>query len=350
MEFLRLGNSGLEVSRLGLGGIPHGTIDPDLSDRILGVFADAGGNFIDTANSYGGGYIGDHEGKAGNSERAIGRMVAGKRDRFVIASKGYWVMENDVTPNGVGLSRAYLAKHIDASLQRLNTDYIDLYQCHMPDFYTPVEETMRVLDDFVRAGKIRYVGVSNWDGWMVVKANAIARSRGYSQILSNQIWYTLIDRAAEFSLIPACRDEKVSIMIWSPLGNGFLSGRLKRGDPPLSSFADFKEGEMCSWEALNIDRNWDTLELVEKIAAAHGATVPMIALAWLFGCANADMVLTGSATEDEMQQSVRSESLKLSDEEMASLNEASKLPTPYPNAFYEPFSYQDRSPFYGGLR
>ena len=172
MHYHQLGGSGLQVARIGLGCIPFGTtIDQQASRRMVDRYLDAGGNYLDTANVYGGGMRGSHERDAGTSERTVGAVVAGRRHRFVIGTKGAWTMTDTVGPNGFGLSRTYLARAVDDSLRRLGTDYIDLYQCHVWDPYTPIEETMRVLDDAVCAGKIRYVGVSNWGGWQVVKAN-----------------------------------------------------------------------------------------------------------------------------------------------------------------------------------
>ena len=229
MQYHQLGGSGLQVARIGLGCIPFGsTIDEEASRRMVDRYLDAGGNYLDTANVYGGGMRGSHERDAGTSERTVGAVVAGRRNRFVIGTKGAWTMTDDVRPNGFGLSRTYLTRAIDASLRRLGTDYIDLYQCHVWDPYTPIEETMRVLDDAVRAGKIRYVGVSNWGGWQVVKANMHADRYGLTPIVSNQIWYNLADRTAEFALIPACRDQDVSIMVWGAYAQGFLTGRYTR--------------------------------------------------------------------------------------------------------------------------
>ena len=208
MEYHHLGKSGLEVSRVGLGTIPYGTgLDEETARTIADRFSDAGGNYLDTANSYGGGMRGSHAESAGTSERTVGKIIKGRRDRFVVGTKGAWLMEDDMQPNAFGLSRTYLSTQIEASLRRLDTDYIDLYQCHVQDPYTPVEETMRVLDDFVRAGKVRYVGVSNWGGWQVVKANMHARQFNLTPIVSNQVWYNLADRVAEFAIVPACRDQ-----------------------------------------------------------------------------------------------------------------------------------------------
>ena len=230
MEYSTLGNSGLQVSRFGLGAIQMGTsLNVPDATRMLGTFEDAGGNLIDTANIYGGGMRGSHTELAGTSERTVGKIIKGKRDRFIVATKGGWAMEDEFGPNGFGLSRAYLTKNIEASLTRLGTDYIDLYQCNCIDPYTPIEETMRVLDDFVRSGKIRYVGVSNWEGWQVVKANAFARANGLSPLVSNQIWYNLCDRSPEFSIIPACRDQQVAIIVWGGSGLDLSRRSLRAG-------------------------------------------------------------------------------------------------------------------------
>ena len=172
MEYCNLGNSGLQVSRIGLGAALFGSkLDEEASQRMFDHYFDVGGNLVDTANFYGGGLRGSNAITAGTSERTVAKIIKGKRDQLVIATKGFCLMENEVRPNNVGLSRSYLSANIEGSLQRLETDYIDLYQFHVWDYYTPIEETLRVVDDFVRAGKIRYVGVSNWDGWQVIRAN-----------------------------------------------------------------------------------------------------------------------------------------------------------------------------------
>ena len=231
MPTTRLGNSEMEVSRLGLGTIPFGTVlDEGEASRVLDRFETAGGNLIDTANIYGGGLRGTHEKLAGTSERTVGRILKGRRDRFVIATKGYWTMHHPVRPGGVGLSRRNLTAQLEASLSRLNIETIDLYQCHAWDFYTPVEETVAALNEFVRAGKIRYAGVSNWHGWGVAKANTFARLSELAPIVSNQVWYNLADRVAENEIVPACRDQQVSVITWGALAQGFLTGAYRRGD------------------------------------------------------------------------------------------------------------------------
>jgi aryl-alcohol dehydrogenase-like predicted oxidoreductase len=353
MEYCHLGNSGLQVSRIGLGAIPFGTtLDKKTSQRIVDMYYDAGGNLLDTANLYGGGLRGTNTDMAGTSERMVGKVVKGRRDRFVIETKGYWLMEDEVRPNSVGLSRTYLATQIEASLRRLNTDYIDLYQCHVWDFYTPVEETMRVLDDFVRAGKIRYIGVSNWDGWHVVKANTYARFEGLTPLVSNQIWYNLADRVAENAIIPACRDQSVSIIVWGALAQGFLTGRYRRGakEPaPDSRFELMEDVESSSWKNLAVERNWATLDALDRIAKGHGKTIANVATRWLLQAGTCDVTLVGVSRLEQFSDLLETLSFQLSDEEVSELREVSEPPRPYPNNFLDLFCRRE-SEFYGGLR
>lgn len=354
MEYCYLGNSGLQVSRLALGADPFGTVlDEKLCQSIVDLYYEAGGNLIDTANIYGGGIQGTNSAMAGTSEKTVGKVIKGKRDKFIVATKGYWLMEDEVRPNSVGLSRTYLATQIEASLRRLGTDYIDLYQCHVWDFYTPIEETMQVLDDFVRAGKIRYVAASNFDGWHIVKANSYAQAANLTPIVSNQIWYNLAGRAAEHSIIPACRDQNVSIIAWGASAQGFLSGRYRRGaDGPLpgtTMATSVKETEMGSWKNLAIDRNWDTLDALAYIAETHGATIPNVARRWLLQSGMCDVVLVGGSKPEHYQESMEVLELQLSEPEVRELTKVSEPPHPYPNCFYDLFCRHE-SKLYGGLR
>jgi aryl-alcohol dehydrogenase-like predicted oxidoreductase len=352
MEYTLLGKEGLEVSRLGLGTIPFGTaIDENTCRNILDSYHDLGGNLIDTSNFYGGGKRGTNSKMAGTAERMVGKLIHGRRDRFVVATKGYWLMEDEVHPNSVGLSRTYLAKNIENSLQRLGADYIDLYQCHNRDLYTPVEETMSVLDDFISAGKIRYIGVSNWDGWHVTKANSTARYHGMNHLVSNQIWYNLADRSAEHSIIPACRDENVSIIGFGAMAQGFLSGKYTRhGEkseraknlPPDLDSASF------SWKNLAIDRNWNVLDILKRIAEEHDRPVPPVVLRWLLDSGNCDVALLGASNRDQFEQNMQVMDFVLPDNELRGLNDASKPPEPYPVNFHNLFCRRDGE-HYGGL-
>lgn len=353
MEYCRLGRSGLEVARIGLGTVPFGTtLDEATSRSLVDEYAAMGGNYLDTANIYGGGMRGTNSEMSGTAERMVGKLIKGRRHQFVVATKGAWHMDDAARPNGFGLSRLYLAHEIEASLRRLGTDYVDLYQCHVWDPYTPVEETMRVLDDFVRAGKIRYIGVSNWDGWQVVKANTFARQHALTPLVSNQVWYTLADRVAEFSIVPACRDQDVSIIAWGVYAEGFLTGRYRRGATsplPGSRFDVLKESEMCSWRNLAVERNWATLDLIAEIAKAHDRSIPNIALAWVLQSGACDVALVGVSGIEQFRQSLAVIDFSLSIEEMRSLRVVSELDHPYPMNFWDLFCYHD-SPYFGGLR
>ena len=353
MEYTNLGNSGLEVSRIGLGAIPFGTtLDEKTSQRVVDMYYDAGGNLLDTANIYGGGMRGTNAKMAGTSERTLGKLVKGKRDKFIIETKGNWLMEDEVRPNRTGLSRTYLSTQIEASLRRLDTDYIDLYQCHAWDYYTPVEETMRVLDDFVRAGKIRYIGVSNWNSWHVVKANTYARYAGLTPLVSNQIWYNIADRVAEHAIIPACRDQDVSTIAWGALAQGFLSGQYRRGSksPGERGRFDIKEDvESSSWKNLAIEKNWATLDVLEAISKVHAKTIPNVAFRWLLQAGTCDVALLGVERLEEFSDILATFSFDLTDDDMEKLNVVSDLPKPYPNNFIDLFCRRE-SEFYGGLR
>ena len=260
-------------------------------------------------------------------------------------------MQDEVRPNSVGLSRTYLSTQIEASLRRLGTDYIDLYQCHIWDFYTPVEETMRVLDDFVRAGKIRYVGVSNWDGWHVVKANCHARSANLTPILSNQIWYNLADRVAENSVIPACQDQSVSIIAWGALGIGFLTGKYRRGDEAPVAGARLwaaKDDEMFSWQRLANDRNWATLDELSRIADLHDQTISNVAMRWLLQSGTCDVVLLGATRMEQFISNMDVVNFRLTDQDMHDLTTVSEQSHPYPINFYDIFCRRE-SDLYGGI-
>lgn len=353
MDYCFLGDSGLEVSTLGLGTIPFGTeVDEKTAAKIVDMYYGVGGNLIDTSNLYGGGMRGTNTKMAGTSERTVGKAIKGKRDKFILATKGYWLMEDEVRPNSVGLSRTYLARNIENSLKRLGTDYIDLYQCHAWDFYTPVEETMRVLDDFVRAGKIRYVGVSNWDGWHVVKANTFAKHSGLTKLVSNQIWYNLADRVAEHSVVPACRDQKVSILAWGIFAQGFLTGRYRRGakrPDAVSRFDIMQDCESSSWAKLAIEKNWASIDVLDKIAQTHSKSIANIVIQWSLQAGACDVILLGFSREEQFTNIIEALDFELTAQEVQELNNVSEIPAPAPMNFLNLFCKR-QSEYYGGLR
>ena len=228
MKYRYLGNSGLAVSRVCLGTMTFGNndwgCDLETSKSIVDAFIDAGGNFIDTADLY----------SAGESEVILGKALKGKDlTKLVIASKCWFPVDD--TPNGRGLSRKHIMEACEASLKRMDIDCIDLYQIHGPDPYTPMEETMRALDDLITAGKVRYVGCSNLWAWQIMKANGIAALRGYEKFISGQYLYNLVRRDIETEILPACVDQGMGILCWSPLAAGFLTGKYRDAGEVASS-------------------------------------------------------------------------------------------------------------------
>jgi aryl-alcohol dehydrogenase-like predicted oxidoreductase len=338
MPYRRLGRSGLEVARLGLGTAMFGrTAGAHVASEILSAYIDAGGNMIDTANIYGGSR--DNEGNVpGTTEMLVGEITQGRRQRLVIATKGHGSMDRDGWPNSTGLSRIYLRREVEASLRRLRTDYIDLYQFHSWDFSTPIEESIQVMDELIREGKVRYGGVSNWDGWHVVKAAMHARHLGLAPLISNQIWYNLVDRSAENSVIPACHDVGVGIVVWGSLGQGLLSGQYRRGSEqrplPVHGIDTRSDRGVTSWKRLATESTWNIIDGLERIARAHDSTVATVATQWLLADGACDVVLLGPSRVDEMESHLKGMSLRMSPDEIAGLRDLSAPIPTYPVSMY----------------
>ncbi|GAA2893423.1 aldo/keto reductase [Actinoplanes cyaneus] len=280
MTYRTLGHSGLRVSRAALGTMNFG-LDPQAptpeaeAHRIVGAFLDAGHNLIDTADVY----------RGGSSEEVVGRAIAHRRAEVVLATKAGG--PRGAGPNDRGLSRAHLTRALDASLRRLGTDYIDLYQCHLPDPDTPAEETMAVLGEFVRAGKVRYAGCSNYTAAGIVGAQWAAERLGVPAFVSLQAGYSLIARSIEAEILPVCRSHGLGVLAYSPLGSGVLTGRYRRGAAPeagsrLAEWAAMPGTMARSWVAgLLADRHFDIADEVAAAAAALGTTSAAVALAWI---------------------------------------------------------------------
>jgi aryl-alcohol dehydrogenase-like predicted oxidoreductase len=338
MPYRRLGTSGLEVARLGLGTAMFGrTVGTDVASEILSAYIDAGGNLIDTANIYGGSRDNDAN-VPGDTERLVGEIIKGRRHRLIVATKGHGSVERDGWPNSTGLSRIYLRREVEASLRRLGTDYIDLYQFHSWDFYTPIEESIQVMDDLIKEGKVRYGGVSNWDGWHVVKAVCHARRWGRAPPISNQIWYNLVDRSAENSVIPACHDVGVGIIVWGSLGQGMLSGRYRRGsdDPPLPTHGIDTRSDrgVTSWKRLATESSWRIVDALERIATVQHSTVASVATQWMLAAGACDVVLIGPSQFAEAMATLGTLALRLSPEEIKELTDLSKPVPTYPVSMY----------------
>jgi aryl-alcohol dehydrogenase-like predicted oxidoreductase len=325
MEYRQLGRSGLRVSALTLGTMTFGgagqfasvgSVDLDGVRRQLDLCLDAGVNLVDTANVYSGGL----------SEELIGQALAGRRDRVLLATKARMPMGEG--PNDAGLSRHHLIASCEASLRRLRTDYIDLYQVHEWDGQTPLEETLDALDGLVRAGKVRYVGASNYAGWQMAKALGVADRLGLQRFVSHQIYYSLQARDAEYELVPSALDEGLGILVWSPLAGGLLTGKYRRDhpDPEVGrQLTDWDEPPVRDREGL-----YDIVEALVEIAGAHDASAAQVALAWLLGRPAVASVIVGARSEEQLADNLAAAELELSDDERARLDELSAPPLLYP--------------------
>ena len=331
MKYNRLGGTGLLVSELCLGTMTFGgkgfwtaigELDQSMADNILGRAADAGVNFIDTANVY----------SEGLSEEITGRAIANSgrpRSDFVLATKVNGAMGQG--PNDRGSSRAHIMDSVKQSLMRLGTDYIDLYQMHGFDSVTPIEETIRALNDLVTQGHVRYVGVSNWPAWGIMKGLGIADRNGWNRIASLQAYYTIAGRDLEREIAPVLADQNVGLMVWSPLAGGLLSGKFDRdGNGP-----DGSRRATFDFPPVNKDRAFDCIDAMRPIAEAHGVSVARVALAWLLQKPVVTSVIIGAKNTDQLDDNLAAANLTLTDEELAKLDEVSALPPEYPGWMIE---------------
>jgi aryl-alcohol dehydrogenase-like predicted oxidoreductase len=325
MDYRQLGASGLRVSALSLGTMTFGgrdrfasvgTTDVAAATRQIDLCLDAGVNLIDTADVY----------SDGLSEQILGEAIKGRRDKLLVATKARFPMGPG--PNDAGLSRHHLIAACEASLRRLGTDHIDLFQVHEWDGVTPLEETLDALDHLVRSGKVRYVGCSNYAGWQMTKALGISERRGLQRFVSQQIYYSLQARDAEYELIPAAIDQGVGIMVWSPLAGGLLSGKYRRGQtPPEGSrqLTDWNEPPVRDEEQL-----YDIIDALVEIADGRGVSPAQVALAWLLGRPGVSTVVVGARTEEQLADNLGAASLRLEDAESTRLDELSQPPLLYP--------------------
>ncbi|HET9059704.1 MAG TPA: aldo/keto reductase [Acidimicrobiales bacterium] len=319
MRYRLLGNTGCSISTLCLGTMTFGSeTDEEASRAQLDRFIEAGGNFVDTADVYSG----------TESEAIIGRWLAAKprelRDQVVIATKGRF--PTGPGPNDVGLSRRHLARAIDASLSRLGVECIDLYQVHSFDPLTPLEETLRALDDAVRRGKIHYVGLSNFTGWQLQKAIDIAEYRGLSRPVSLQPQYNLLAREIEWEVVPACEASGLGILPWSPLGGGWLTGKYRRDEAP-SGATRLGENPDRGVEAYAKrsaqDRTWDVLAALEQVSKARGASMAQVSLAWLRDRPAVSSVILGCRTVEQLEDNLGAADLDLEPGDTDLLEQAS---------------------------
>jgi aryl-alcohol dehydrogenase-like predicted oxidoreductase len=331
MEHRTLGRSGLEVSVLSLGAMTFGegtsgfmkgvTSDDAEGRRVLDAALDAGIDTVDTANVY----------SEGRSEELLGQWLKGKRGRVVLASKCRFPTSAAATGNEVGLSRQSILHNCEASLRRLQTDHLDLYQVHMQDGRVPIEETLSALDDLVRQGKVRYTGCSNYTGYRLTESLWQAEARGLERFSSLQLQWSLAVRDAERELVPAARAFGLGLMAWSPLARGFLSGKYVRGQPPPAGarLAEWKD----TWKRMDTPQSWAVLDAVRAVAAARGATPSAVALAWLLARPELSTVIVGARTVAQLEQNLAALRLELSPAELAALDAASTPAWGYPYDF-----------------
>jgi len=325
MRYRQLGASGLRVSVLtmgtmtfgGTGGFASvGSTDLDGARRQLDRCLEAGVNLVDTADVYSGGL----------SEEIVGQALEGRRDDVLLATKARMPMGDG--PNDAGLSRHHLVRSCEASLRRLRSDHIDLYQVHEWDGQTPLEETLQALDDLVHAGKVRYVGCSNYAGWQLMKALGIAERQGLARFVSQQIHYTLQAREAEYELLPIALDQGLGVLVWSPLAGGLLSGKYRRGEAgPAGSrhLSGWDEPPVRDQELL-----YDIVEVVVEVAKERGVSPAQVALAWLLERPAVTSLIVGARTEEQLADNLGAADLSLSGEELARLEQVSRPPLLYP--------------------
>jgi aryl-alcohol dehydrogenase-like predicted oxidoreductase len=324
MDYRQLGRSGLRVSTLTLGTMTIGdagpsasigSVDLDGARRQIDLCLDAGVNLIDTADVY----------SAGASEELVGQALVGRRDRVLLATKARMPMGEG--PNDAGLSRHHLIEGCEASLRRLRTDHIDLYQVHEWDGQTPLEETLDTLDGLVRAGKVRYIGCSNYAGWQLVKALGISDRLHLQRFVSQQIYYSLQAREAEYELVPAALDQGLGILVWSPLAGGLLSGKYRRDAQPEEGrhLGDWDEPPVRDSEQL-----YDIVDVLVEIAEGHGVSAARVALAYTLAKPGVSSVVIGARKEEQLVDNLAAADLELSDDERARLDEVSAPPLLYP--------------------
>ncbi|QIN80324.1 aldo/keto reductase [Rubrobacter marinus] len=322
MDYRRLGRTGLMVSELCLGCMTFGReLDEEGSRGIVARYLEAGGNFIDTADVY----------ETGVSEEITGRALKDvPRDDYVLATKVRFPMGDG--PNDVGLSRKHVISGCEASLRRLGMDHIDLYQVHAWDAATPIEETLEALSDLVRAGKVRYVGVSNFSAWQIMKSVATSEAKGLARFVCLQPQYSLVERNIEYEVLPACREEGLGVIPWGPLGGGFLSGKYRRGEEPPegSRIAEASDDLEEAWKKRAVERNWRTLDVIGEIHEETGKSYAQIALNWLLRQPGVTAPILGARRPDQLEDNLGATGWELPEEWVSRLSEASRPPDLYP--------------------
>jgi aryl-alcohol dehydrogenase-like predicted oxidoreductase len=331
MEYRQLGHSGLQVSVLSFGTGTFGGGENEMfraiggndlaeATRIVDVCLEAGINLFDTADAY----------SDGLSEKVLGQALGSRRDQVLIATKGFFRMGPN--PNQIGGSRHHLVNACEASLRRLGTDYIDLYQVHCFDALTPLEETLSTLDQLVRSGKVRYIGCSNYLGWQLMKALSISDRNGWAKYVSHQAFYSLVGRDYEWELMSLAIDQNIATIPWSPLGWGRLTGKIRRGQPLPEVSRLHKTRDVGP--PIPDDHVYNIVDAIDSVAKETDKTVPQIALNWLLQRPTVASVIIGARNEEQLRQNLDASDWKLTPEQVDQLEQASQLPPSYPAWFH----------------
>ena len=340
MEFRQLGGSGFKVPVLSLGTgtfggrgdlfASWGATDVAEATRLVDVCLEAGLNMFDSADVY----------SAGAAEEILGAAIKGRRDQVIISTKG--TFRTGTGPNDVGSSRHHLTRTIEASLKRLGTDYIDLYQLHAFDAMTPIEEVLETFDVLVRAGKIRYVGCSNFSGWHLMKSLAIAEKHGWPRYIAHQAYYSLVGRDYEWELMPLGLDQKVGAVVWSPLGWGRLTGKIGRGKslPAVSRLQSQVSRDIGP--QMDDEYLFRVTDALEVVAQETGKSVPQVAINWLLQRPTVANVIIGARTEEQLRDNLGAVGWNLNEEQVAKLDAASVRPAAYP--YWHQFGFKERNP------
>jgi aryl-alcohol dehydrogenase-like predicted oxidoreductase len=340
MEHRLLGASGFKVPALGFGTGTFGgkgplfnawgDTDEQQARRLIDICLEAGLNLFDSADVY----------SDGASESILGSAISGRRDQVLISTKV--TLRAGTGPNDVGASRHHLVRAVDLALKRLNTDYIDLLQLHHFDAMTPVESVMSTLDDLVRAGKLRYIGVSNYSGWQLMKSLAVADRYGYARFVANQTYYSLLGRDYEWELMPLGIDQGIGAVVWSPLGWGRLTGKIRRDrpQPPSRRLAETAQFAPPSDD----ERLYRIVDVLESVAEQTGKTIPQVALNWVLQRPTISTVLIGARTEEQLRDNLGAVGWALNEQQIAALDKASAVTPPYPYYPYWSGAFTERTP------
>jgi aryl-alcohol dehydrogenase-like predicted oxidoreductase len=327
MQYNTLGSTGLVVSRMALGAMTFGSgegalgsiykVDQKLADELAGAAMDAGINFFNTADAYAG----------GASERMLGKALGARRKDVVITTKVGFRTGDAVVQQG--LSRHHILNGVEASLARLGTDYIDVYIAHRLDPLTPLEETLAAFDSAVRAGKVRYIGFSNWPAWAAAKAVGLQIGRGWTQFRAAELYYSLVGRDVEHELLPLLGDTGIGALAWSPLAGGFLTGRYTREKPQGDG------GRLSAFDIIPFDRDrgYEVVDALGGIAGAQNVSIAAVALAWLLTRAAVASVLIGASKMSQLQDNLRAVDVKLTEQDLKKLDSLTEPPAIYPNWF-----------------